>query len=595
MKRYPWFLASAALAGAILPVVFWIVAAPGYTNLIVDMVFTDLLPCAALTAFALWTRSRVLAAVSAVMTVLYLLIKIGTIVLYDESFLPLSFDTLVLLWEHTDHEGVKAMVGEYYYCIAPVCAAVIAAGTVFCCRDAMDFVRRADDAKRTRILVCVFCYLLLSLIANARYVWYREVNTVYEENYTGHIICPLTRTFGEIIEDGTAALMPDRRKGKRGFENHVISPESEKFLTEKGLLADKNKLPNALPRFDRIVMVAIESLDGDFISSVNPEMPPDLTPNIDRLKREYCSFSNCYSAAQPTSWGLNALLLSRPGYKLDKALQNDSICDIFRKHGIRSIYLSPVGGEFGDNKKHFGRMFRFDTMLFEEELRRRYDYATGSGGWGLSDESMYRIAMEYLKTEKPDRFFLLVSTMDTHHPYHASGPTAGQHKFGDAFLDAVHGADDNAGRFVRDFTADPELFNDRTLLIVTADHSASHGKNRTRRKILTDPARIPLIFITKRPLILPQETKDRIFSTIDLPATFARMLGEQIPDTFMGQDITTKNSFAIARDVTEKIWLFLPGQTPCTFSRLRPRLRTGSERALYEFYNRYYRLENPEK
>ena len=203
--------------------------------------------------------------------------------------------------------------------------------------------------------------------------------------------------------------------------------------------------------------------------------------------------------------------------------------------------------------------------------------------------------MEYLKTEKPDRFFLLVSTMDTHHPYHASGPTAGQHKFGDAFLDAVHGADDNAGRFIRDFTADPELFNDRTLLIVTADHSASHGKNRTRRKILTDPARIPLIFITKRPLILPQETKDRIFSTIDLPATFARMLGEQIPDTFMGQDITTKNSFAIARDVTEKIWLFLPGQTPCTFSRLRPRLRTGSERALYEFYNRYYRLENPEK
>ena len=39
-------LTGGAALGMILPVVFWIVADPGYTNLIVDMLFTDLLPAA---------------------------------------------------------------------------------------------------------------------------------------------------------------------------------------------------------------------------------------------------------------------------------------------------------------------------------------------------------------------------------------------------------------------------------------------------------------------------------------------------------------------------------------------------------------------
>ncbi|MBO5682074.1 MAG: LTA synthase family protein [Lentisphaeria bacterium] len=580
-------LTGGAALGMILPVVFWIVADPGYTNLIVDMLFTDLLPAAVLMALALAFRSRVLAVTGTVVTAFYLLVKIGTIFLYAESFMPLTFDSLVMLHEHTDHEGVKAMIGEYYYLWGTLAAFLVVCGIVYCCVQAVRYVRQ--EKRQDRALVCVMIFLALSLIANARYIWYREVNTVVEENYTGHVIMPLSISFAEIVRDGAKELF-GMGEEKYGFREIAFAPEEKQWLLEKGLLqtASASTQPGKLPRFDRILILAIESLDGDFLNSNNPEMPAGLTPNLDRLKKEYLSFQNYYSASHPTSWGINSLILSRPDYKPDQKIRNVSICDLFREAGYTSYFLCPVGGEFGDNRKRFHRMLRFDRMLFEEEIRRNYDYATGAGGWGLSDDSMLRVTMDLLRKEKPERYFMLVTTMDSHNPYHASGPTAGEHKFGVPFYDSIHGIDDNIGRFVCDFTADPELFNERTLLIVTADHSASHGKNFTRRKVLASPAKIPLIFITKQKL--DGLDPDQLFSTIDLPAAFARMLGKDLPETFCGRDFTTKKPFALCRDISETIYVFFNDAAPVKFEKQDPRPRNTAEKALLKFYLQFYEL-----
>ena len=140
--------------------------------------------------------------------------------------------------------------------------------------------------------------------------------------------------------------------------------------------------------------------------------------------------------------------------------------------------------------------------------------------------------------------------------------------------------------------ADPELFNERTLLIVTADHSASHGFNFTRRKILTDPSRIPLVFITKNNHLAPffETCRDKMFSTIDLPATFVRMIGAAAPDTFMGIDITAKKPFALTRSVEEEIRLFLPDGGEVKFRKNHPRPENARETALLEFYRQFYRV-----
>ncbi len=587
-KFYLRFLISVAVLGGLLSVLFWFIADPGDSSLEPDMIFLDLLPVSVCTALALYFRSRFLTACSVCLAVFYLLVKTGVIILYCESFLPLTFDTLTLLWEHTDHQGIKAMIGEYYFIWAPVCGLLLLTGTVYAAGSAVRASGTFPNQTRDKILIGVLVYTLLSLTANARYIWYRDVNTAVEENYVGHVITPLTRVFGEIIRDGIVSLRPDLNQDRYGFEPKQFSGFSRDFLTDTGLLAEQNTEPCLLPEFDRILIVAVESLDGDFLnSSGNPKLPEGLTPELDALKQQYFSFSSCYSAAQPTSWGLNALILSRPDYKLDKTMRNVSLCDIFRSKGIQSIYLSPVDGEFGDNRKYFRKMYRFDKMLFDEEIFRDYPYAETSGGWGLSDETMYKVALDYLRTHRPDRYFMLVSTMDTHYPYHVSGKQGKD--FGNDFFNAIHSADKNIGSFVRDFVSDPVLFNDRTLLIITADHSASHGENYTARKILTDPAKIPLIFITKQPLA--GLDRDRLFSTIDLPAAFVRMTGEKIPDTFMGQDFTRKKDFALTRDVTEQIRLFLPEGKQVSFSKLHPEPHTAEERALLNYYTRYYLLK----
>ena len=72
------------------------------------------------------------------------------------------------------------------------------------------------------------------------------------------------------------------------------------------------------------------------------------------------------------------------------------------------------------------------------------------------------------------------------------------------FLQALHNCDREIGKFVRKLTADPELYNDRTLIVITADHTATHGENFLKRKNFT-PARIPLIFICRDQNIFPEK------------------------------------------------------------------------------------------
>lgn len=572
----------------LLPVCFWILAAPGYTNLILDMLFVDLLLPAVILALALSCRSRVLAVFGTVILCLTVLLKIGIIVLYMQSFMPLTYDSLVMLYEHTDHEGVKAMIGEYYYIWGAIAALLVLIGIIWSCILACRYIRQKE--RHDSALVVVMILLTLSLIGNARYTWYREVNTVIEENYTGHVIMPVHLAAADVVREAVLEWWGWGTQLEYGFREIDFAAEEKTWLLENGLLLTEQEkcTPTRLPRFDRVLIIAIESLDGDFLNSNNPALPGGLTPNLDQMKKDYFSFNNYYSASHPTSWGINSLILSRPDYKLDQKIRNVSICDLFREEGYTSYFLCPVGGEFGDNRKRFHKMMRFDRMLFDEEIRRDYDYATGAGGWGLSDESMYRVTLDLLRKEKPDRYFMLVTTMDSHNPYHASGPTAELHKFGVPFYDSIHGVDDNIGRFVREFTSDPELFDERTLLIVTADHSASHGKNFTRRKVLASPAKIPLIFITKQKL--DGLDPDQLFSTIDLPATFARMLGKELPDTFLGRDFTVKKPFALCRDISETIYVFFKDAETVKFEKHDPRPRNTAEKALLNFYLQFYEL-----
>ena len=148
--------------------------------------------------------------------------------------------------------------------------------------------------------------------------------------------------------------------------------------------------------------------------------------------------------------------------------------------------------------------------------------------------------------------------MDLHNPYMRSGPAKDQAE-SVPFLASLRCTDANLRQFITRLQQNEKLWNERTLILLTADHSATHGANYTDRSDFT-PARIPLYVITKEPVKdLPLE---KYCSSIDLPATILHQLGQEIPQTFMGQDIFTKKSFALAwSSLDRKLYMHKPGQT----------------------------------
>lgn len=87
-----------------------------------------------------------------------------------------------------------------------------------------------------------------------------------------------------------------------------------------------------------------------------------------------------------------------------------------------------------------------------------------------------------------------------------------------------------------------QLYLDDTLILITADHSATHGENYTHRSRFT-PDRIPLLWISRRepPGLAAngQEMADYC-AQIDLPVTLLNLSGLPVPPTFMGNDLRLK-------------------------------------------------------
>lgn len=591
-----WILSATLLVTAVLSVVFYILAYCPVTNITYfDMIFGDIVPVAIIFAIALYTRNRIAAILFVLASVGAIGLRIGEIFLYQVGFLSLRYTSLKMLWEHYDHRSTQIMVGEYYLPLSILGAILLAGITVMITIPVVRTIRTLTDSQRDRRLILVFLLILLGFAAHSHVLIQKQITADDEDFYVGHAVTPMPFLVKDILRDMIRDLIPPPRQ--TGFTTGHFTEEEHLFLSNAGLL-DAPAQGDALDvPFDRIMIIAVESLDSDFLSSCNPEMPRGLTAGLDSLKKKYVSFDHFFCSALPTSWGLATYFLSRTDYSRDRYLAVSPLCSILRQeHGIPSCYFSPIRGTFGENRNRYKDLFDYDYGLFEKELKKRHDFVERNCEWGLTDSSMFRAALQFLRKEKWDRYFILVSTMDSHAPYTPTGPAKDDGLFTDHgdFFQTIHCVDRNLMDFVEEFTGDPELFNERTLLIITADHAASHGKNFTRRKGLGYPARIPLILISKnnRAAEYFDAVKDKYCSSIDLPATILAMLGSTIPETFMGQDIRTKKSFALGKTTVDEVLLYLPDGESLTIDVSKhPSQKSLERRALQKFYQQYYPAE----
>lgn len=531
----------------------------------------DLLPVLGITGLAIFCKNRFFAILSVLTMTMALTVRITNVVSYAALKEPLTYPVYRLLAEHTQHASLAAQFGNWYYVGFTAAALILTGLLLLWCASAVKFAKE----EHPRILFLSLIVLLTSLLSGA-------IQTIR------HV--PDSRSFcsylSGLIREGHKDKMRRNRPIRYGRFTDRISPVSQEKLRELGIIPNENGPRQNEPfDFDRIVVIAVESLDLDFIHAYNPQIPETATPFLDRMARTYPSFTNCFTGAQPTSFAFTAMMLSRMDFDDDLRLRSVSLADVLHAKGIETTYIAPTNGDLFDNERDYTMLFRFDHLYFLNALNSRFGVRQETR-WGLGDATLFDCAAKILLSADPKkRSVTFISTMDLHNPYiGAKGP------FKQPVLNALKATDANLEKFVMRLMKNKRFFTDKTLIVLTADHTATHGANPTNRKTFT-PERIPFILISKMPLKgLPETTK--YFSQIDLPATLVSMLGLPIPETFMGQDIRTKGDFALSFNSLDRMLELHRSGTKIGLktAMLPDRQKNSQETALFEWYDSYYGL-----
>lgn len=549
-------------------------ARPGMnTTLPVLIIFGDGLVPLLFFLGALIFRNRYCAIGAVTITFFNIFLRLSSVIIFRETFMPLDYFALKLLFIHTNFEALQAVMGQYFYLwLVPAVLTVICSVSYSCFL--VWKTAGKEPKKYSRIsLAVVFLLLLLSMTANVVFPFLKG-DEPKQDPVTPLPIIVLNLTRGFI----------DDISFKDSFEPVPLPQESRELLIQEGVISPEKEEQKDL--FDRIIIIALESFDYQYIGKNNPEMPQGITPNLDRLSQEYVSMKNYFAAAQPTSWGLTALILSRFDYERDKLMPTVSLFSAMQKKGFHSFYFSASPGYFEQNKKNYHRMFQPDTLFFREEFFEKYDYGV-ENEWGLSDRTLYTGIYEELAACSSDRFVAVISTIDTHYPYHHSELTPEEeNKFPNKFLQSIYSSDRELNTFLQKVMQNPELYNERTLIIVTADHTATHGENYTKR---TDfhPERIPLIFITPNQKIFRKLNPEKYASSIDLAPTIMNLTGCEIPGTFMGRSLFSNKNYAMTATHGSYLQIHYPEKS-LLFNMDKPedKLQTAYRDYYYSFYGK---------
>jgi hypothetical protein len=300
----------------------------------------------------------------------------------------------------------------------------------------------------------------------------------------------------------------------------------------------------ARKHFERIMVVAIESLSLEFTGFKKPPCSTSITPNLDRLMREYPSGA-LLTNATPSLESLASVFTSHPNAKEARSQGfPNSFVRRLRSHGFRALAAQPAFEKF-DNMHLEYRKAGFETLMGSEFFKAHSEYASYVSGWGLEDAKIYQFAADLLEERLGQKLFFLLTTADTHGPfgrevYSTTYPELPSNiscrLSNERLLRAVFRADHDLGLFV-DSIKQRGLLDERTLLIVTADHSSPPFYEPAPPAL----AHVPVVFISKNREVELAGLTDHS-SLYDLGPTILSLAGLEPARGYFGRDLSASSS-----------------------------------------------------
>jgi phosphoglycerol transferase MdoB-like AlkP superfamily enzyme len=288
--------------------------------------------------------------------------------------------------------------------------------------------------------------------------------------------------------------------------------------------------PNGLGKMNVIVLTQ-ESLGAQYVGPYGDTR--QLTPFLDSLAKESMMFSNAYATGTRTVRGLEAMSASFPPIPSESIVKRQGSANIsnwgaiMRAHGYATSFLYGGYGAFDSMNAYFG------GNGFALSDRLDIPHPKFGNIWGVSDEDLYRHAVDYfdnLTAKGNQPFFSFVLSTSNHKPFTFPPGVPGVPEKGGGREAGIRYADYAIGKFFEMAKTKPWFAN--TIVVVIADHdSRVYG----RAYVPVERYRIPALVYSQAKI--PPQVVSKSFSNLDLAPTIMGLLGLEYEAPFYGVDV----------------------------------------------------------
>jgi len=325
---------------------------------------------------------------------------------------------------------------------------------------------------------------------------------------------------------------------KKDISNTKLTQNDMNILNKLGIKYNNDKTTSKfMKKYNKIIIITFESLSIDFIHYYNNnKIPEDVTPYLDTLLKNNFHLNNFYTSNMPTDYGMTAILKS----KLDLNTQSKSIFDYMDDNGYKSYLINGVSQYYGIMGEYYPKAFRPYSWIYKEKLEK--EYGNQFSGWGFHNNILYNKALKLLKQDKSNKVFMVIKTIDFHQPgTYVPKYIKNKYPNEDHIIQTLRWIDSQLKDFINEINID-----DKTLILITADHNPHNGVDFTKYAIKGNNlrlAKIPLIFVTKyNDFKTFNNIENNLYEQVDIMPTLLSTLGIKFnQNSLFGRNIFSKN------------------------------------------------------
>ena len=320
--------------------------------------------------------------------------------------------------------------------------------------------------------------------------------------------------------------------------------ENRPFYREVKSKLDSKKQKN-------LVIFIQESMGAQFTGFIGNNT---LTPNLDKLAKDYISFTNLYSNGTRSVRGLAALTsgtLPINGVEVIKRNKSQqdyfTIASLLKPYGYKSSFI--YGGEARfDNMKSWYLGNGFDEVIEQKD----YENPIFTSTWWVSDEDLVIKANEKFKShyENKENFVSVMFSSSNHMPFELpEGKIEFEKNIPKASVEnAIKYADFAIGKFFE--LAKKEAYFKNTVFVVISDHNVRVYGDQI---VPIDMFQIPAVIISDN---IPPQIFSRLTSQSDVLATALDLIGIDLSYPILGNSIFKDNKKDINLMLFDEIYAY---------------------------------------